>query len=182
VLAALQLPTDRLPTPRADGDHEALRILLCARDELTTAVTAQISRLRALLRDGDDSDRAVARRSFTNAILTALARQRGHREATREQAIRQTEIRRLALAVRDGRQQLQTNRAQLQEIVNDLAPGLTRQPGIGPVCGAQAIVTFSHTGRCRSDAAFAALAGTNPIPPAAAARCAIVSTAVETGH
>jgi transposase len=35
--------------------------------------------------------------------------------------------------------------------------------GIGPVTAAQAIVSFSHTGRCRSDAAFARLAGTSPI-------------------
>ena len=31
VLTALQLHADKLPTPRADGDREALRILLCAR-------------------------------------------------------------------------------------------------------------------------------------------------------
>ena len=34
---ALRLDADRLPTPRADGDREALRILLGARRELTTA-------------------------------------------------------------------------------------------------------------------------------------------------
>ena len=36
--------------------------------------------------------------------------------------------------------------------------------GIGPVSAAQAIVSFSHPGRCRNDAAFAALAGANPLP------------------
>ena len=35
VLSALRLDADRLPTPRADGDREALRILLGARHELT---------------------------------------------------------------------------------------------------------------------------------------------------
>jgi hypothetical protein len=29
VLTALQVNVDKLPTPRADGDREALRILLC---------------------------------------------------------------------------------------------------------------------------------------------------------
>ena len=57
VLAALQLDTDRLPIPRADGDREALRILLSARQELTTTGTAQTNRLRALLLGGDDNDR-----------------------------------------------------------------------------------------------------------------------------
>ena len=48
--------------------------------------------------------------------------------------------------------------------MDDLAPGLTQRPGIGPVTAAQAIVAFSHPGRCRNDAAFASLAGTCPIP------------------
>jgi len=36
--------------------------------------------------------------------------------------------------------------------------------GVGPVGAAQAIVSFSHPGRCRSEAAFASLGGTGPIP------------------
>jgi hypothetical protein len=51
VLTALRLNTSQLPIPRADGDREALRILLGARHELTVTSTAQINRLRALLRD-----------------------------------------------------------------------------------------------------------------------------------
>ena len=35
---------------------------------------------------------------------------------------------------------------------------------MGPVSAAQAIVSFSHPGRCRSEAAYAALGGTSPIP------------------
>ena len=62
---ALRLDADRLPTPRADGDRDALRILLGARHDLTMASTAQTNRLRALLRDGDgdraDTDRELAR-------------------------------------------------------------------------------------------------------------------------
>src|SRR5690242_10251897 len=51
VLSALRLDTSQLPIPRADGDREALRILLGARHDLTVTSTAQINRLRALLRD-----------------------------------------------------------------------------------------------------------------------------------
>jgi len=40
---------------------------------------------------------------------------------------------------------------------------LTDLHGVGPVSAAQVIVSFSHPGRCRSDAAFAALAGTSPL-------------------
>lgn len=62
------------------------------------------------------------------------------------------------------RQQLGDNRAQLLAIVEDIAPGLTSRYGVGPVSAAQAIVSFSHLGRCRSEAAFAALGGASPIP------------------
>jgi len=164
VLSALRLDTNQLPIPRADGDREALRILLSARHDLTVTSTAQTNRLRALLRDGDDTDRQLARAALTDATLTRLARRRLPRDASREQAIRHAEIRRLALAIHDARQALKDNRVQLQSIVEDLAPGLTRRPGIGPVTAAQAIVSFSHPGRCRTDAAFASLAGTCPIP------------------
>jgi transposase len=35
---------------------------------------------------------------------------------------------------------------------------------VGPISAAQVLVSWSHAGRLRSDAAFAALAGANPIP------------------
>ena len=78
--------------------------------------------------------------------------------------MRHAEIRRLALALREAARALKANRAQLQTIVNDLVPGLIERRGIGPVSAAQAIVSFSHPGRCRNDAAFAALAGASPLP------------------
>jgi transposase len=65
VLAALRLDADRLPVPRADGDREALRILLVARQEITVACTAQTSRLRALLLAGDDTGRRAARTTLS---------------------------------------------------------------------------------------------------------------------
>jgi transposase len=48
VLAALRLDAGRLPVPRADGDREALRILLAARQEITGACTAQAGRAAGL--------------------------------------------------------------------------------------------------------------------------------------
>jgi len=160
---ALELDAAKLPTPRADGDREALRTLLCARDELTTTGTGQTNRLKALLRDGDDTDRALARGKLTERTIDKLARRRQPQGATRAEAVRHAEIRRLAVALREQRRELKTNRAQLQAIVNDLAPGLTDRKGIGPVCAAQVIASFSHPGRCRNEAAFAALGGTSPV-------------------
>jgi transposase len=164
VLAALRLDAGRLAVPRADGDREALRILLVAHQEITEAATAQANRLRALLLAGDDTDRRAARGALTQAALASLARRRLPPGAGRDHAVRQAEIRRLALALGQGRRELKENRKQLLAIVDDIAPGLTDRYGIGPVSAAQAIVSFSHPGRCRSEAAFAALGGTSPIP------------------
>ena len=164
VLAALRLDATQLPAPRVDGDREALRILLGARHDLTVAATAQTNRLRALLLGSDnDADRDLARGALSDAVLTELADRRPRAGATREQAVRHGEIRRLALAVRDGGRALKDNRAQLQAVVEDMTPGLTERRGIDPVTAAQVIVGFSHVGRCRNDAAFAALSGTSPL-------------------
>ena len=164
VLAALRLDANKLPVPRADGDREALRILLVARQEITEACTAQSGRLRALLLAGDDADRRSARTTLSGRALAALAGREVPVQASREQVVRQAEIARLALALTQARRQLKDNRAQLLAIVDDIAPGLTSRYGVGPVSAAQAIVSFSHPGRCRSEAAYAALGGTSPLP------------------
>jgi transposase len=45
-----------------------------------------------------------------------------------------------------------------------VAPWLLELPGVGPISAAQILASWSHAGRLRSEAAFAALAGANPIP------------------
>jgi transposase len=164
VLAALRVDADRLPIPRADGDREALRILLGTRHELSVVTTAQTNRLRALLLGGGDSERDLAPGDAHRSGAPRPGAAAGTTGRHREQAVRHGEIRRLAHAVRAGRHALGANRTQLQTIVDEMAPGLTQRRGIGAVTAAQAIVSFSHLGRCRNDAAFAALSGTSPLP------------------
>jgi transposase len=155
---------DRLPTPRADGDRDALRMLLIARDELTSAATAATNRLRALLLAGDDHDRALARGRLPLATLTSIRRRRLPNGADRGTQIRRDELRRLATNLTEHRHVTKTNLNLILEIVNDIAPRLLELPGVGPISAATAIVAFSHPGRVRNDAAFAALAGVSPLP------------------
>lgn len=163
-LQALRLDADQLPTPRADGDREALRILLGARQELTMTRRRAINQLRALLLTGDDHDRHLARaKQFSNARLQTLIDREAPTSETREQAVRREEARRLALRVRDTATELATNHRRMTEIVRELAPDLLAKLGIGPVSAAQALVSWSHHGRCRNEAAFAALAGASPL-------------------
>ena len=44
-----------------------------------------------------------------------------------------------------------------------VAPALLAQRGVGPVTGAQVLISWPHPGRLRSEAAFAMLAGAAPI-------------------
>jgi transposase len=163
-LHALRMDSDRLPTPRADGDREALRILLSARREMVATRTRTVNRLRALLLTGDEADRTLSRGTLTCRRLAVIARQRGPRHQTREQSVRRAEARRLARAIQALRRDLADNKSQLAELVADLAPDLLAKRGVGPVSAAQAIVSWSHPGRCRTEAAYAALGGASPLP------------------
>jgi transposase len=164
VLAAVRMDTGQLPTPRADGDREALRILLDAREEMTTTRTRQVNRLRALLLTGDDDERQLARGALTVTRLEAIGRRRIRRSDSVERQVLIGEIQRLARVIRQTDIELTTNARQLTELISRVAPKLLQRRGVGPVSAAQAIVSFSHPGRCRHDGAFASLAGTCPIP------------------
>ena len=59
---------------------------------------------------------------------------------------------------------LKDNLRQLRALVATMCPALLEQPGVGPVTAAVALTAWSHRDRLRSEAAYAALAGVNPIP------------------
>lgn len=162
-LAVLRMPADRKVLPRTDGDREALRILLGARRENTTIKTKKTNRLRAVLLTGSDEDRELSRGAMSEAHLGTIARRRARKGENTEQRVRREEITRLAQAILQLIDELKANKKELAELVEEFAPGLLDTVGIGPVSGAQAIVSFSHVGRCRNEAAFAALAGASPV-------------------
>jgi transposase len=53
---------------------------------------------------------------------------------------------------------------ELRVLVAAMAPALLARPGVGPITAAQVLISWSHPGRLRSEAAFARLAGAAPIP------------------
>jgi transposase len=53
---------------------------------------------------------------------------------------------------------------ELEQLVTAAAPQLLQLPGVGVISAAQILVSWSHAGRLRDEAAFAALAGVAPIP------------------
>ncbi len=59
---------------------------------------------------------------------------------------------RRALALQDEALELE---AEIKPIVNDLAPWLLAEMGVGAIVAAQILCAYSHHGRIRSEAAFA---------------------------
>ncbi|MFD7498421.1 transposase [Streptomyces sp. NPDC059832] len=52
----------------------------------------------------------------------------------------------------------------IHALVAELAPELLGLLGVGPITAAQILVSRSHQGRFRSEAAFASFAGVSPVP------------------
>lgn len=153
---------DHVITPRAAGTRAALRILLASRSLLDQQRTANRNALTALLRSTDLG--VDARASLTEAQITAIAAWRNTNTTDTVTRIARTEAKRLALASRDLSDQLTDNHKALAQLAEELAPGLQTIAGVGPVTAAIIICAYSHHGRIRSEAAFAALGGVAPRP------------------
>ncbi|MFG2059160.1 IS110 family transposase [Micromonospora sp. NPDC048930] len=148
--------------PRSDGDREALRILLVAREHANATRTAAINVFKALL-TAPDQLREPLRRQSTPRQTAACALLRVHPRHTRtERVLRQT-LRSLAQRIRLLDKEIRANERQLHDLVDAIMPALLAEPGVGPVSAAHLVIAWSHPGRCRSEAAFAALAGVSPL-------------------
>jgi transposase len=158
------LAHDHLLAPRRRGDREALRVLLATRQGACAAKVSAINQLKALIVGAPEELRAELRGLATKKQIrrcTVLrdrpARSLEHRMTVR--ALRST-ARRIHLLAAETAEL----RAELDRLVAAIAPWLLELPGVGPISAAQILVSWSHAGRLRSEAAFAALAGANPIP------------------
>jgi transposase len=162
-VAVLPLSEEQLRTPRMDeGIRAAAQILVTARDELTGERTRAVNALTALVRLADLG--LDARRSLGAKKICEIARWRP-REEDLATATARTEAVRLAKRILTLDAELSDNMNRTGELV-DASPAadLLRETGIGPVTAATVLVAWSHLGRVRDEAAFAALAGVSPIP------------------
>jgi transposase len=166
VRAARELLARPLPAQmRADGDREALRLLMIDRDNavqsgktartvLTSVIVTAPAQLREELRHPPAERRARA--------CAALTCPPGADQLTR--VVHQTLIRlgQRAVALTEVADDLE---AQIAAIVEDMAPGLVAAEfGLGALSAAQILLSWSHAGRIASEAAFAMLSGTAPVP------------------
>jgi transposase len=158
------LGQERPATPRAGGERQALQALVAAREGAVNAKCAGLAQLRDLLVTTPEPLRSELRLLTPAPLLRRLA-------ATRPEGRRDPELRGSLLALRSiARRVLQLQAEerelthQIEALIRKLAPQLLDQPGVGPHAAAQLVLSWSHQGRIRSEAAFARLAGTAPIP------------------
>jgi transposase len=161
---ALGQSPQQLAAVRQRGDHQALRVLLTTRRTALTARVAAVNQLKALLVAAPEELRAELRSLPTREQVAACA-------ALRDRPAKSLEHRMTVRALRCTARRVQALQAEADELLAELeplvvaiAPWLLELFGIGPVSAAQLLVSWSHAGRFRSEAAFAALAGTSPIP------------------
>jgi transposase len=160
--AALAAPA--LSQPRADGNREALRLLLVTRQHLSDHRTATVNLLKSLILTADDELREQLRRKKTQAQvrhLLTLPVPTGGDVLIR---IRREQMVDFAHRITDLDQTLAANKNSIAALVKTVCAELLGQVGVGPVTAAILLCAWSHKGRVRDEAAFASLAGTNPVP------------------
>ena len=163
------LAMPRLNPPRRRLEREQLRILLTTRQELVgnrsrlanhlfqLVVTAsEILRARYLEVDSrSHSGERLARKCLTSRPNAGMSD---------EDRTRLSVMHDIARVMNDLTLRANAYELQIQTLVEQMAPGLRAQPGIGTITAAQILVAWSHAGRLHTEAAFAALAGVAPIP------------------
>lgn len=161
--AVLPLEEDRLRHLRHDnGIRGALRVVIAARNHMTNDRTATINTLIALLRVVDLG--IDARKPLTSNQILAVSHWRARAEDI-SAGVARTEAVRLSKRVLQLDQELSDNLKTMTSLLRESpAKSLLDMPGVGPVIAAVAMAAWSHDGRLRSEAAFASLAGVNPIP------------------
>jgi transposase len=157
------LSREHLASPRQRGHREALRVLQLTRSGAVKVAADARRHLKALLVTAPEPLRAALqggtwlRQARACAVLQAEPAAAVEDRAT-VQALRLTAQRALSAYV-----EAEALEKELRGLVKAVAPVLLAQPGVGPITAAQVLISWSHPGRLRSEAAFAMLAGVAPI-------------------
>ena len=157
------LSRDHLACPRQRGQREALRVLQLTRAGAVKVAADGRRHLKALLVTAPEPLRAaLGGRTWLQQARASAALQAKPAAAVEDRASV------LALRLTAGRvlcahAEAKTLERELRALVATMAPVLLSQPGVGPITAAQLLISWSHPGRLRSEAAFAMLAGAAPV-------------------
>jgi transposase len=149
---------DGLSRLRGEGVREDLRLLLLERRSAATARTAALNQLHAVVVTAPERLRRRLDRRGGGALGHACARLRPSVGSHHAAVLARLGRRVLALD-----RELESIDSEISERVQPLVPELLDECGVGALCAAQLVVSSGDPTRMRSEAAFAALAGTSPV-------------------
>lgn len=154
----------RLASPRAPGSRAALAVRLAARRSAIAAAADAQRQLNALVTAAPEQLRARFRDRTTRTMIPVAARLRGHASWDLETVETAHVLRALAKRIIALETEAADHERALTVTVKAWRPDLLELFGVGPINAAVILCAWSHHGRIHSDAAFAMLAGTAPIP------------------
>jgi transposase len=152
-------------TPRQRGLREALRIVVTTRQAVLVSRTKAINELKSLIVVAPEHLRAQLRQRSLVKQLAAIDDLDASPDANAEHRITVVTLHSIADRIRFLSQQASEFDRELAQLLKQhpAGPALLSEPGVGPVVAAQLLVSWSHPGRVRSEAAFASLAGVAPL-------------------
>ena len=166
VRAARELLARPVPAQmRADGDREALRLLMTGRDNAVQSAKTARTALAAVLVTAPAGLREQIRPLPRERRAKACAALTCPDGADRQTRVLHQALARLGQRIAALAEVAANPEAQISEIAGDMTPGLvTAEYGLGYLSAAQILLSWSHPGRIRSEQAFAMLSGTAPVP------------------
>ena len=153
-----------LGTPRANGDRQALSVLLAARRSAVDAAGVAQRQLFSLVIAAPEALRSKFRGHTVPEQVHIASRLRTSPPWDTETRTTATVLRQLARRCQQLATEADTHQQAILTIVNHWRPDLLAVTGVGPIVAATVLCAWSHQGRIRSEAAFAMLAGVTPIP------------------
>jgi transposase len=163
--ARAAMARDHQGSPRIGGLREAIRALSATRGAVLVSRTTAINELKSLIVVSPEPVRAQLRGRPLAEQLTVI-------ETMTMAAASAVEHRMTVFTMHSITARIRFLTGQLDEIDPELlaqitaypaGPALPAETGVGPVVAAQLLISWSHPGRLRSEAAFASLAGVAPL-------------------
>ncbi len=151
--------------PRSGGLREALRMVFACREGVLVSRTKAINELKSLIVVAPEHLRARLRGKSLASQLDRIEDLQVTTTAPVEERLSVFTLQSIASRIRFLSQQLAELDPQLLELIKQhpAGPALLAEAGVGPVVAAQLLISWSHRGRVRNEAAFASLAGVAPL-------------------
>ena len=157
------LSRDRWATPRAGGHRQAMRVLSTVRESAVHDRTRAINLLKATIVSAPSELRDRLRHHDNTQLVRICARLRDCPTKAQDHQSTIAALRRTAQRISNLDDEIAQHDHDLDKLTAAHCPQLRAEYGVGPITAAWIYIAWSHAGRCRSDAAFASLAGAAPI-------------------